>query len=96
MMFIETKTVVSQFIRKSRSGVEHSYTRNKTVAVFKCDCCNFIFERDLGKVDHRRLSNYFSHVCSNCNSKQFAQKKGVEQRKYWNLPVDSDIDISNI
>jgi hypothetical protein len=95
-MFLQTKIITTKFTRKSRLGVEHTYGKNKTIAIFECDNCKSQFERDLGKVDHRRLSNHVTHVCSNCNQKQFAQRKGVEQRRFWNLPVDSDINISNI
>ena len=33
------------------------------------------------------------HVCPSCNPKQFAQAKGVERRRLWNIPVDSDIKL---
>jgi hypothetical protein len=47
-------------------------------------------------MDHKRLSNIYFHVCSNCNAKQFAQRKGVEKRKFWDLSVDNDIDITRL
>lgn len=92
-MFIETKKVTIQYSRKSKLGIEHSYSRIKTVVVFNCDNCNLSFNRELGKMDHRRLSNEYLHVCPECNQKQFAQKQGVERRALWNLPVDSDRKI---
>jgi len=93
-MFLETKKSITKHTRTSKLGIEHDYTRAKTVAVFKCDNCGSIFERDIGKMDHRRLNNRYFHVCSTCNPKQFAQKKGVERRTIWEISVDSDIDIS--
>lgn len=92
-MFVETKKVTAQYSRKSKSGVEHNYSRIKTLAVFRCDNCYIEFDRELGKMDHRRLNNNSVHVCPNCNPKQFAQKQGVERRALWNLPVDSDRKI---
>jgi hypothetical protein len=32
----------------------------------------------------------------NCDPKKFAQSKGVERRKFWDMPIDSDIDIAKI
>ena len=92
-MFIETKKITAQYSRKSKSGVTHIYSRIKTLAMFNCDNCNLPFNRELGKMDHRRLNNNYFHVCPNCNPKQFAQKQGVERRTLWNLPADSDIKI---
>jgi hypothetical protein len=95
-MFIETKKISVQYSRKSSLGVEHAYSRTKTLAVLKCNSCLSIFERDLGKMDHRRANGEYQHVCSNCNPKQFAQTRGVENRRLWNLPVDSDIKINKL
>ena len=47
-------------------------------------------------MDHRRLSPEYTHVCPNCNPKQYAQSKGVERRRFWNTTVDLDIDIDKI
>lgn len=93
-MFIEIKKVFNRYTRPSKKGVEHSYSRVKSVVVFRCDSCDCLFERDLGKMERRRVSNRFFHVCADCDSKKFAQKKSVERRKFWDLPVNSDIDIS--
>ncbi len=84
------------YVRKSKLGVEHSYSRIKTLAMLKCDVCNSTFEREQGKMDHRRVSKGYQHVCTNCNQNRFAQSRGVESRKLWNLPVDSDIKISKL
>jgi hypothetical protein len=95
-MFLSTKKIVMHYVRKSRSGVEHSYSRIKTLVVLKCDVCNSTFEREQGKMDYRRVSEGYQHVCPNCNQKKFAQSKGVESRRLWNLPADSDIKISKL
>ncbi len=34
--------------------------------------------------------------CDNCDSKRFAQTKGVEQKKVWDRPVSSLDDISRL
>ena len=95
-MLIETKKVKAQYTRNSSLGIAHSYSRTKTVAVLQCDDCQSLFEREQGSMDRRRISDRFYHVCANCNPKQFAQRKGVERRQLWKLPVDSDIDITKI
>ena len=83
-------------MRKSRRGKFHPYTRKKQIAVFQCDNCNELFERDKGVVDPRRLSNNYFHVCPKCDPKRFAQRKGVEQRKKLNLSVNTDIRIDEL
>ena len=95
-MIIEIKSVTTEYTRASKLKKSHVYTRTKTVAVIECDNCHSSFERDLGFMDKRRLDNGYYHVCSNCDSKKFAQSKGVERRRFWNMPVDSDIDISKL
>ena len=95
-MFKETKEINSKYTRTSKLGITHTYSRTKTIVTFICDSCNSIFDRNLGSIDHRRISNNYFHVCTNCNPKHFAQKKGVERRQIWNLSVNSDIDISRI
>lgn len=40
-------------------------------------------------MDPKRLNNNFYHVCGNCDPKKFAQLKGVEARKVWDMPVSS-------
>jgi hypothetical protein len=63
--------------------------RKKTVLIFRCDCCNEIFMRDKGSMDPKRMNNNVYHVCSDCDAKKFAQEKGVESRKVWDMPVSS-------
>lgn len=87
-MFIKTIKIKSEHTRTSKLGVSHSYSKHKTLAVFKCDSCGEIFERPVGKMDPKRINNEYSHVCSNCDSKRFAQKKGVERRRLWDTPID--------
>ena len=95
-MFLETKRVVKNYTRPSKKGVNHTYKRTSIVAAFRCDNCDSFFERQLGHMDKRRLNNNYFHVCSNCDAKRFAQKKGVEKRKIWGMSADTDLDISKI
>jgi DNA-directed RNA polymerase subunit RPC12/RpoP len=95
-MFLETKTVISKYLRPSKSGQAHEYSRSKTMAIFKCDNCDTAFERPLGSMDRKRLSNNYYHVCANCDAKRFAQIKGVEHRRLWNMSVDSDLKIGKL
>ena len=76
-------------MRTSKRGKHHTYSRNKTVVVFRCDCCQGVFTRDKGNMDPKRLNNNYYHVCGNCDAKKFAQEKGVESRKVWDMPVSS-------
>jgi hypothetical protein len=92
-MYINKEHIVQTHIRKSKTGVEHSYTRNKTIAVFRCDNCDEIFRRELKKISSKRLSNRYFHCCSNCDVKRFAQRKGVEQKKIWDMPASVELPV---
>ncbi len=93
-MFLKTETQQNQYIRRSKCGLEHVYYRNKTVALFRCDNCDQEFTRDLKHVDRKRLSNNYFHCCPNCDSKRFAQRKGVEQKKIWDMPASIELPVS--
>ena len=92
-MFLKKETQQSQYVRISKLGIEHTYTRRKTVAVFRCDNCDSEFARDLKNIDYRRLSNNYFHVCSNCDAKKFAQRKGVERKQIWDMPASSTLPV---
>jgi predicted RNA-binding Zn-ribbon protein involved in translation (DUF1610 family) len=88
-MYIGTEYTHQNYYRKSKYGTQHMYTRKKTVVVFQCDNCGGFFKRDKGSMDPNRLNNNYYHVCGNCDAKRFAQEKGVEARKVWDMPVSS-------
>lgn len=92
-MYLKTETQQSQYVRKSKNGVEHNYTRSKTLAIFRCDNCDEIFKRDLKHIDRKRLSNNYFHCCSKCDAKRFAQRKGVEKKKIWDMPASSTLPV---
>jgi predicted nucleic-acid-binding Zn-ribbon protein len=92
-MFLKTETVVSQYTRTSKCGNTHVYDRKKTVATFTCDNCDSIFQRDLKKTSRKRLNNNYFHCCSTCDYKRFAQRKGVEQKKIWDLPASTTLPV---
>ena len=77
-------------------GKEHAYKREQTHCVFRCDNCDAEFERTRGSMDPKRLSNNYFHVCKNCDSKVFAQRKGVERKQMWDLLASSNIPISKL
>lgn len=93
-MYIRTLKETSQYTRKSKLGKKHHYKRVKTVVQLQCDECDTVFTRDLKKINRSRLNNNYFHVCSKCDPKRFAQRKGVEKKMIWDLPVNSDIEIS--
>jgi len=95
-MFLTTENRKRKFIRPSKLGVSHEYTRNYTILIFRCDNCNSIFERERGKMDPHRINNHYFHCCPKCDPKRFAQRKGAERRIIWDLPVNSDLDISKL
>ena len=94
-MFIKTEKVHTCYTRQSKLGKTHEYIREKTVVHLQCDNCDTVFTRDLKKISKARLSNNYFHVCGDCDAKRFAQRKGVEQKQMWDMPVSSDVVIGN-
>lgn len=88
-MFIKQEYYTTTHTRESKLGNVHTYTRKKTLITFRCDCCGILFHRFRGDMDPKRLNNTVYHVCSACDIKRFAQQKGVESKKIWDLPVSS-------
>jgi hypothetical protein len=95
-MFYGTKKKKQHYTRISKLGVEHSYSRIRTYAEFKCDSCSADFSRLKGTMDPKRLNNDFFHVCKDCNPKKFAQQKAVESRKPWDMPASSLKKLSKL
>ncbi len=93
-MFIHSEILITIHYRKSKMGNIHDYFRKKTRLVFQCDNCGNIFKRFKGAMDSKRVSNYYYHVCEQCDKKRFAQKKSVESKKIWDMPVSSLKTIS--
>tara|TARA_B100002019_G_scaffold51170_1_gene43523 strand:+ start:1491 stop:1778 length:288 start_codon:yes stop_codon:yes gene_type:complete len=95
-MFKRIEKEVRFYVRKSKTGKSHPYRRIRSYAVFQCDECHQEFKREKGKVDAKRLDDFYVHVCPKCDPKRFAQRKGVEQRKKLNIKVDSGITIDEL
>ncbi len=96
VMFIKEFKKQTRHIRKSKTGKEHTYKREQTICVFRCDCCDTEFERTRGSMDPKRLSNSYFHVCKNCDSKRFAQKMGVTKKQIWTVSASSELTISKL
>ena len=92
-MFLKTIQQLTKYVRTSKLGHEHEYERTKTLAIFRCDECDEEFQRDLKHMDHKRLSNNYFHVCANCDPKRFAQRKGVERKKIWDMPASTTLPV---
>lgn len=92
-MFLKIETQENQYVRLSKCGHEHKYTRKKTIVIFRCDNCDTEFTRDLKQIDRKRLSNNYFHCCSNCDAKRFAQRKGVEQKQIWDLLASTELPV---
>lgn len=95
-MFIKLIEKINVYHRTSKLGKVHSHTRKETLVVLRCDNCGSIFERTRAKMEPKRVSNAYFHCCSNCDSKRFAQKKGIDRRFIWDKPASSSDDISKL
>lgn len=93
-MFIKKVKHRTTYTRRSKTGVLHEYYRDKTVASFMCDDCGKEFTRDLKNMDSKRLSDHYFHVCGNCDAKRFAQRKGVERKRIWDMPASSTLPVN--
>ena len=88
-MFLKQSQIITEHTRQSKNGHLHTYSRKKTILVFRCDNCRVEFTRDKGSMDPKRVNNNVYHVCNNCNAKKFAQSKGIESKHIWDMPVSS-------
>jgi transcription elongation factor Elf1 len=95
-MLIEIQQTQQEYQRLSKRGTVHTYVRTHKVAILQCDSCGLRFTRRTRNMDPRRLTVEHSHVCAECNQKQYAQSKGVENKRFWNTTVDLDRDIDSI
>jgi hypothetical protein len=95
-MYLGKRTEKQTHTRKSSLGKSHEYYREVTLVNLRCDNCGTLFERPQGSMDPNRLNNNFFHVCSNCNAKKFAQKKGVERKQVWNMSASSSKTIGRL
>lgn len=93
-MYINSEVQEYKYVRVSKLGVEHKYTRKRTVLVFACDNCGSEFKRLKGSMDPKRISDNYFHCCPDCDSKKFAQRKGVERKKIWDMPASSTLPIN--
>ena len=95
-MYIGEETQENHYNRTSKLGTSHEYVRTITYVIFACDSCGEQFKRPRGSMSPKRISNNYFHCCPNCDSKRFAQKKGVERRLIWDMPASSTIPINRL
>lgn len=95
-MYLGEEKQRKSYTRISKLGKEHHYTRYCTMILLQCDNCGEQFTRPKGHLSSKRLSNNYFHCCSSCDSKRFAQKKGVERRLVWDMPVSSTLPINRL
>lgn len=88
-MYLKSDYKITKFTRTSKLGISHEYERKSCIVTLQCDECGSIFSRKRGAMDPNRLNNNVYHVCKNCDAKRFAQKKGIENKKIWELPASS-------
>lgn len=93
-MFIEEFTEKKVYQRKSKHGNKHKYTRERCMFRMLCDNCGNEFVRPRSRMDPKRTSDNYFHCCSNCDAKRFAQRKGVEQKRIWDLPASAELPIN--
>jgi len=95
-MYLAQEIIIRKFTRVSKLGCVHEFARKESIVILKCDNCLAIFSRSRKFMNHKRLSNNYFHCCNNCDYKRFAQRKGVERRKIWDMPVSSELNISRL
>jgi hypothetical protein len=93
-MYLKSFKQIFSYQRSSKNGNLHDYKREKTFLIFRCDNCDREFSRERSKMSPKRISNNYFHICENCDAKRFAQRKGVEKRKIWDMPAGIDLPVS--
>jgi len=96
VMFLKEFKKETRHTRTSKLGNTHRYNRFQTFVVLRCDSCDAEFTRPRGSMDPKRLTNNYFHVCSSCDAKRFAQKKGVEKKQVWNMTASSTTPIGKL
>lgn len=95
-MYIDIFYEQHTYLRPSKSGHEHTYTRQRAMVRFRCDNCSEIFVRQRGKMNPKRLNNNYFHVCSQCDAKRFGQSKRIQKKEMWEMKASSLEDISKL
>jgi NAD-dependent SIR2 family protein deacetylase len=95
-MFLGEIKETTRHERLSKHGKRHVYYRKKSIVKLRCDNCEEEFTRERGSMNPKRLNNNYFHVCGSCDSKVFAQKKGIERKQIWDMPASMDIPISKL
>lgn len=95
-MYIEQRQESCIHYRTSKLGAVHYYVRKRTWVHFRCDSCETEFQRLKKNISPKRLSNNYFHVCSDCDAKRFAQRKGAERRTIWNKRASSLEPVSKL
>lgn len=95
-MFIKIIYENNTYTRPSKTGKLHDYIKKRALIVLRCDNCSELFTRVRGTMDPKRLNNNYFHVCANCDSKRFAQKKRIEKNRIWDMKASSLEDISKL
>lgn len=95
-MFIREESQIFEYTRTSKNGNIHTYKRSRRTVFFICDNCDREFSRPREQMDPKRLSNNYFHVCPDCNSKKFAQRRSIERKKSWDLLASSSLPVSRL
>jgi hypothetical protein len=92
-MYLRSFKELMSYLRPSKNGKTHEYKRHRTMLLFRCDNCDAEFTRLRSKMSPKRISNNYFHICELCDAKRFAQRKGVEKRKIWDMPAGTDLPV---
>lgn len=95
-MFIEILYETIEYMRPSKTGKLHTYTRTRAVIKLRCDNCSEIFIRPRSRMQSKRMNNNYFHVCEQCDAKKFAQKKRMQRTKILDMNASSLEDISKL
>jgi len=86
----------SWHMRRSKLGKQHTYCRKKTMVVLRCDSCDEEFTRERGQMEPKRRDDNYFHVCSQCDAKTFAQKRGIEKKRVWKIKASSEVPVNKL
>lgn len=77
------------YYNRTRNGKPQKVSVTRTIYLLQCDSCKQEFSRVAKKFNKKSGT----HVCNNCNQKQFAQTQSATWRKFNRLDASAGVKI---
>ena len=92
MVYITTTYIARNYTRKVR-GKEQTVSGKIKTYMLACDSCGSQFTRTSKEMKPHRACNEYKHVCTECDSKKFAQKLSSTSRRINRYDASSNVSL---